>query len=268
MPEGAPPAPAGPGLRRRALLLGASNITFGLPWLIPAVEDRLGGAVDICGAWGHGRSYGEPSTLLLRTLRGVVHSNLWGRLETREPLETFALVTDVGNDIAFGEEPDAILAWVETVFDRLEAMEATVVVTGLPHLRLHDQSDLGFLVARTIFFPEYSMDRADILRKVDEVNARLADLARRRGHAFIEMEREWYWVDPIHIRFRRQGEAWERILRAWDPALGELARPRTTPLRAIDLYLRRPEEYHLLAEHSYHRQPCHRTQRGSAISMY
>ena len=204
----------------------------------------------------------------VHTLRGVVHSDLWGRLETRPALDEFALVTDVGNDIAFGEEPDTILGWVETVFERLRERGARTVVTGLPHRRLHDQSDLGFLIARTIFFPQFSMDRTDILGKVDEVNARLAAMTERFGFSFIEMERAWYWIDPIHIRFRRQGEAWERILRGWDPALGEIRRSRTTPLRALELYTRRPEEYHLQAEHSYHHQPCFTTHRGSPISMF
>ena len=65
------PSPATPA--HRALLLGASNITIGLPWLIPAVEERLGAPVEIAGAWGHGRSYGKPSSLLFRTLRS--HTN-------------------------------------------------------------------------------------------------------------------------------------------------------------------------------------------------
>ena len=39
------PTPAEPA--RRAILLGASNITLGLPWVVPAIEERLGAPVDI-----------------------------------------------------------------------------------------------------------------------------------------------------------------------------------------------------------------------------
>ena len=258
---------------KRAILLGASNITLGLPWLIPAVEERLAGPVDITGAWGHGRSYGEPSSLLFRTLRGIVYSKVWKRLAERPALPTSALVTDVGNDIAFGESPDQIMEWVTTVFERLDAMDARTVVTGLPHARLSEQSATNFFIVRLLFFPEYPLRQPDILSKVAEVNGRVEELCEKFGNTFVPAQSEWYSLDPIHIRFRRQRTAWEEILRHWGehrPEIDEDPHPlhRANPLRAMELYTMRPERYDIFAEKFITTQPCYTTRRGSPISMY
>ena len=254
--------------QKRALLVGASNITIGLPWLVPAIEERLEAPVEIVGAWGHGRSYGKPSSLLYRTLRGIVHSKLWERLEDRPDLPTSALITDVGNDIAFGETPDDILEWVTTVFERLEAMGARTVVTGLPLERLRDQSKTNFFIIRVLFFPQYPLRQPDILAKVEEVNGRLEELCAKFGNTFVPAERDWYSYDPIHIRFRRQREAWEHILRAWSDDPAEVRRRVANPRRAMELYSMRPERYDIFAEKFLTIQPCYTTRQGSQISMY
>lgn len=253
---------------RRAILLGASNITLGLPWVVPAVEERLGAPVEIIGAWGHGRSYGEPSSLLFRTLRGIVHSKVWQVLEERPPLDNHALVTDVGNDIAFGHSPEEIIGWVNTVFERLARLGARTVVTGLPVERLRDQSRWNFLCFRLLYFPQYPLRQAEILEKVDEVFGRLTELVPRFGFQMVHMERHWYGLDPIHIQFPQMKEAWEKILRGWDDEGREAHKRWANPRRAAELYSLRPERYDIFAEKFLTPQPCYRTKHHSSISMY
>lgn len=257
-----------PEPEKRALLFGASNITFGLPWVVPAVEERLGDPVEIVGAWGHGRSFGTPSSLLFRTLRGIVHSKVWDVLDELPDRPTYAMVTDVGNDIAFGHSPDEILGWVRTVLERLERLGARTVVTGLPILRLEDQSRWNFQLFRVLFFPQYPLRQPDILAKVEEVMGRLEEMVDEFGASFVPLRREWYSVDPIHIRFRRQKEAWERILRPWDPEGTEAHKRMANPRRAVELYSLKPERYDIFAEKYWTPQPCYHTRRGSSIAMY
>jgi hypothetical protein len=253
---------------RRAILLGASNITLGLPWVVPAVEERLGAPVEIFGAWGHGRSYGEPSSLLFRTLRGIVHARVWQVLEELPPRECFAMVTDVGNDIAFGHSPDQIIGWVTTVFERLERLGARTIVTGLPIERLRDQSRWNFQFFRVLYFPQYPLRQSQILEKVEEVYARLTELVARFGFRYVHLERHWYGFDPIHIQFPRMKEAWERILRGWDDEGREAHKRWANPRRAVELYSLRPERYDIFAEKFVTPQPCYRTRHGSSIAMY
>ena len=253
---------------RRAILLGASNITLGLPWVVPAVEERLGAPVEVVGAWGHGRSYGEPSSLLFRTLRGIVHSKVWQELDERPAIENHALVTDVGNDIAFGHSPEEIIGWVTTVFERLERLGARTVVTGLPVERLRDQSRWNFFVFRLLYFPQYPLRQTEILEKVDEVSGRLTELVTRFGFHFVHMERHWYGLDPIHIQFTHMMEAWEKILRGWDDGGEEAHKRWANPRRAVELYSLRPERYDIFAEKFFTPQPCYQTKHHSPISMY
>jgi len=254
--------------QKRAILVGASNITLGLPWVIPAVEERLEAPVEITGAWGHGRSYGEPSSLMYRTLRGIIHSKLWSHLEDRPELPTFACVTDVGNDIAFGESPDQIMKWVTVVFERFSQMNARVVVTGLPIDRLHNQSKLNFFMIRVLFFPQYPLRQPDILAKVDEVNGRLEELTLRFGFHFVQPKERWYGLDPIHIQFPKQKEAWEFILRSWTADPSEVHKRMTNLRRAIELYSMRPERYDIFGEKFLTHQPAYTTKYGSPISMF
>ena len=253
---------------RRAILLGASNITLGLPWVVPAVEERLGSPVEIIGSWGHGRSYGVPSSLLYRTLRGIVHSKLWRVLEDLPPRPTYACLTDVGNDIAFGHTPDEILGWLTTVFERLDRLGAHTLVTGLPLERLRDQSAVNFCVFRMLYFPQYPLRQADILAKVEEVHARVEELTARFGFTFVPKERHWYGYDPIHIQFSHMKEAWEKILRGWDDEERVAHKRWANPRRAVELWSLRPERYDIFGEKFLTTQPCYRTRRSSTIAMY
>ena len=77
----------------RAVLLGASNVAISFPRLLSFLRETAGGPVEVLGAFGHGRSYGEESRLLwLRHLPGIVRSGLWPELARRQPLPTVALL--------------------------------------------------------------------------------------------------------------------------------------------------------------------------------
>ncbi len=253
---------------RRAILFGASNITLGLPWVVPAVEERLGAPVEIIGAWGHGRSYGEPSSLLYRTLRGIVHSRAWQVLEELPVRDSYAMITDLGNDIAFGHSPKEILGWVTIVLERLARLGARTIVTGMPLERLRDQSRWNFLLTRLLYFPQYPLRQADILEKVEEISARLPELADQFGFHYFPMERHWYGIDPIHIQFTRAKEAWEKVFRSWDDEEREAHKRMANPRRAVELYSLRPERYDIFAEKFLTPQPCYHTKRCSTIAMY
>ena len=99
------PAPIG-----RVVALGASNLTRGFQTVVATSRAEWGPNVEVLAALGHGRSYGVPSRLVVRTLPGILESGLWHGLESRPEVATRGLVTDVGNDILYGSSAEQTLA--------------------------------------------------------------------------------------------------------------------------------------------------------------
>ena len=91
---------------RRVILLGASNLTRSFATVVAAARRTWDEPVEIMAAMGHGRSYGQDSTVFGRKISGIFPCALWQDLQKRPPLPTAALVTDVGNDLLYGVPPD------------------------------------------------------------------------------------------------------------------------------------------------------------------
>ncbi|HEX5443564.1 MAG TPA: hypothetical protein VFW87_07035, partial [Pirellulales bacterium] len=118
--------------QRRVVLLGASNVTRGISTVVETACRVWGRPLDLLAAIGHGRSYGMKSTVLVRTLPGILDCGLWPALAERPPAHTAALVTDVGNDLFYGADPPQIAGWIEACVDRLAKLDAAVVMTRMP----------------------------------------------------------------------------------------------------------------------------------------
>ena len=98
---------------RRVILLGASNLTRSFPTVVATVRQTWPAPVEIMAAMGHGRSYGQDSSVLGKKISGIFPCALWQDLQNRPSLPTAALVTDIGNDMLYGVSPDQMLDWVE-----------------------------------------------------------------------------------------------------------------------------------------------------------
>jgi hypothetical protein len=248
-------------LPHRVILLGASNLTRGFRTVIEVARARLGAPLEVFAALGHGRSYGpEPSSFLGRTLPGIQSSGLWTRLAAEQPRPARALVTDLGNDIAFGAAPARVAGWLETALDRLEAAGARPVITGLPLGRLEALDPFWFGFWRRLFFPGRDLERERVLDAARELEAAAERLARARGLAFVPARGEWYGRDPIHYGRARERAAFEAILASWGDGAG--ARPLgRIPLPAA-------AESSLFGLRRTRAQPAARLADGSALSVY
>jgi hypothetical protein len=223
----------------------------------------------VLGAFGRGRSYGEWSRLLgVRHLPGIAGSGLWREIATRagqEPLPTVALLTDLGNDLAYGQPVARIVPWVETCLARLVEARAATVVTLLPLATLERVPPWRFHLARTVLFPGRPMDRLDLLARARELNGEIRRLARQAGAEVVEPELSWYGVDPIHIRRKVAGGVWREILGRW---------PGGTPAcpvgmrRMKGVQLLRAEELRLWRFTVRTVQPCKRFPDGTTVALY
>lgn len=196
----------------RAVLLGASNLRISLPFVLDRVRRRAGGPVETLAACGHGRSYGSWSRFLyVRHLPGITRCGLWRELRSRPPLPTLALVTDVGNDVAYGARVEEIAGWVEACLDRL-GPETEIVMTLLPLARLERLSSLQVRLAASLLFPGRPAPWPALLDRARELDERLRRTGRERGARLVEPAAEWYGLDPIHLRRRARREVWTHVL--------------------------------------------------------
>ena len=174
-------------------MLGASNLTRGLHAVVGAARDEHGPEVEIVAALGHGRSYGDESQFLARTLPGILQSELWPALDALPPAPTLAVVSDVGNDILYEFSPAQILEWVHDAVDCLQRHTPHIVLAGLPPVAEQQISEAKFTLLRSVLFPRCRLSLAEVSAAAATVEDGLRRLAASHGFRFVEMKREWYW---------------------------------------------------------------------------
>lgn len=251
---------------RRIVLLGASNLTRGISTVVETSAQHWGRPLDVLAALGHGRSYGMTSSVLGRTLPGILQCGLWSALERREAPETAALVTDVGNDLFYGAPVEQIAGWVEQCLDRLMRCEARIIVTRLPICNLPRLRSWQYLTVRSLFFPSCRLSLSELSQRAVELDERISGLARQRNCALIEPRSDWYGFDPIHFKLRHWGRAWQELLAPWSEAEASAARASL----ARWLYLRRcaPEFRTRFGVAQRRAQPVGRLADGTSISFF
>lgn len=236
----------------RVVLLGASNVTLGFGVLTRLIRSGFDGPLDVRAALGHGRSYGVWSSVLVRGLPSIVGCGLWDDLRAAPPAPTYALLTDVGNDLMYGFPPDRIAGWVETCLDRLVESGAHVVVTRLPIARVERLGAWRYHATRASFFPLHRpVAWGDMLGRVRELDERVAGAAHSRGAAVVTPPLEWYGLDPIHIRWTRRAPAWSRVLAEW-PGFRAPGRSKASSLPLLG---RMPQRYRICGRDAMTPQP-------------
>lgn len=267
-----PPTPLStPSPVARFVLLGASNLTMGFPALFAALHRRAGGPVEVLGAFGHGRSYGTWSRILfVRWLPGITGCGLWDELARRPCVPTYALVTDVGNDLGYGQEVETVLAWVGSCLERLAAHGAQVVITPLPRARIDRLAPWQVRLTHHVFFPFRPVDPEKLLERVQRLDRGLRRLGEAHGARLVEPDPAWYGFDPIHIRRHLRRRAWEAITAHFSlpaPATGDPPLPRIVQSRGFPgLRAHQVRLFHAFELHTP--QPACRYRDGSTVSLY
>jgi hypothetical protein len=203
------------GQRRHVVLLGASNLTIGLPTVLQTALRHCGGPLDLWIAAGHGRSYGKPSTVFGRTLPGILESELWQSLDRESIRPAAALVTDIGNDLLFDAPVEQSVAWVEACLDRLQRSGPRMILTALPIANLEQLPRHKFYLLRSLLFPNCRLSFETVIERAAALDEAIQTLARQRGMHLEHPRREWYGFDPIHMRYRHLDAAWSTLLSAW-----------------------------------------------------
>ncbi|MEX0610892.1 MAG: hypothetical protein WD738_05205 [Pirellulales bacterium] len=253
---------------RRVILLGASNLVRSFPTIVATALHTWGVPVEIMAAMGHGRSFGQDSSVLGRKISGIFPCALWQDLQNRPPLPTAALITDVGNDLLYGVPSERLLEWVDRCLDRLGALGATTVVTQLPIGSVERLGEARFRLFRALFFPRSTITLRDARSMVRAFNERLVRLGESRKITVIPVSAAWYGFDPIHLKRRVLREAWPELLAEWRAADEPFAVTRPSLRRRAYLATLAPSERSVFGIRRRAAQPSGRLADGTTISLY
>jgi hypothetical protein len=264
-----PSAAANATLERRAVLLfGASNLTLSFARAIAKLRAAQRGPLDVIAAYGHGRSYGLTSRVLGRELPGILACGAWSALAATRSGTIDALLTDIGNDIMYGQDVATVAGWIEECVERLRARGARVVLSRLPLASVERLSRARFAVARAIFFPTRRVALDVVRERTCELDARLREIACAHGVRSIQPRSEWYGFDPIHIRRAARDGAWTELLGGWDASAEPARGARLTLVDRIALARLRPAERRMLGRVRTRAQPAAVLTDGTTVASY
>lgn len=265
----------------RLVLLGASNLARDFPTVLAVARETLAptlgtGPLEVFTACGHGRSYGDWSRVfLVRGLPGITRCGLWETLINRpEPLPTFALLTDIGNDIAYGVEPAKIAGWIDLVLGCLSRLGARTAMTLLPLASLRRLSPAKLQILRFLFFPTHPTSHERVQRWTADLQDRLRDLAARYEVPALEPDPDWFGPDPIHYRRNARREAWRQVLGLWRERSTEQGGAEVASTGAVSRMSRlrwwttTPERWSLAGMQRGRQQPAGRLDEGTTLWLY
>ena len=210
-----------------------------------------------------------------RSLPGILECGMWKSIatsahrHTTPPAATFALITDIGNDIMYGATPETITQWVEQCIDRLESHEARVVINPPPVESIRSIKRWQYSIVRTLLFPTRRLTFDLAMNRALELHDRVIELATRRNLVMIDSERDWYGFDPIHIRRAFWPAAWGKIIGGCVGSNGMNPCDWHMSLRErMHVVTRTPETWRLLKLNRGRTQPSGELRDGSTISLF
>ncbi|MCG8583922.1 MAG: hypothetical protein MI757_04330 [Pirellulales bacterium] len=253
---------------QRVILLGASNVTRSIRVIYETLEEQFAQPLEFLSAHGHGRSYGLETSVLGRRLPSIRDCGLWKAIEDRESRRAKVLVTDIGNDLIYGQTAETLMDWVRDCLDRVQAMDAEVVVTQLPVANFDRITPRTYRVMKTIFFPSCRVDLPKILARAEKVSELLKAEVASRKIGFVEPLRTWYGWDPVHIKRRYWRDAWRDILQFSHRQTAGETRRGLSFWQKVRLKFYAPQRRVVLGFSQRKTQPVARFSDGSTVSYF
>lgn len=221
---------------QRIFLFGASNLWFSRHAALTEVRRRFPGRLEIGLACGPGRAYGVTAgnpIARYHPLKDIAFSD-------RSDAPTLAVLTDIGNDIAYGQLPQQVILWVEALAHRLESQGVEVVVTGVPAESLKRLPTWMFFVLRKLYFTGSPISQSAVNDRLHELQQGLQDLCQQRGLQFLDIDSSWYGPDRFHLRPVAMEGCWRQWLSRLSPQdspVEPMSWARTAHLRPADYWL-------------------------------
>lgn len=219
-------------------------------------------------AHGFGRSYGLESGNLGKNFPGIFFSGLWPALRCERRVPTVAWITDIGNDLAYEASVETILRWIIGCVERLQEIDAKIMITDLPLATLRNVSERKYRFFRALLFPRCRLDLDELLTRAEALSDGLNALGKSREIPIFSAQTEWYGFDPIHPMRAHLVAMWKQLLGVRDELASE------SPLAHDSWLLRwylRTLELESRSHFSISRranQPNGRLWDGSSVALY
>ncbi len=260
--------------RSRVILLGASNLSSAISTIIRIIQFQLPAPIDFHLAAGFGRSYGQTSTVLTRTLPGILQSELWPtitKLSTQKPLPTYALITDIGNDLGYSVPLPTLKSWIEKTIQNLQALSAKTIITSLPLHSINRLSETHYKIARNILFASNTTTLTQMQSQMAEINTTIQTLSEIYQLPLIKTQLHQYGLDPIHIKKKHWQSHWQKALQNWQPEIAHPPQPpklKNNPTLFAYLWTRWPKHRTILNTPHHRAQPSGKLKDHSTFSVY
>jgi len=201
------------------VLLGASNLSLAWPRIMDVLAEKFATPLHVTTAHGMGRSYVcDTSGFAFRRPPGILVSDLWTNLTNAEtPQNTFALITDLGNDLLYGRSVEEIIEGAAECIRRLRSWnpDCQIVITRPPVESVENLGRFRFWISKLVLFPFSNLRLPDVQTATLELDRRVCELARLTHANVVQPSGDWYGLDPIHVKRFWQLEAFRMILGGW-----------------------------------------------------
>ncbi len=199
----------------------------------------------------------------------MLDAGLWRELaDAPRPEASFALLTDIGNDLMYEVDPEIICRWVEKILLRCQSVARRVVVTALPLASIQRLGPRRYMTIRRIIFPRCRLTLDEAKRRAATIDEAVRRTAEQHGATVVDHDATWYGFDPIHVRRTHFAHAWASILAAWNERETSVALARGSLRRWVHLGVLSPEKRAFFGIERHRRQPAGRLRDGSTVWLY
>jgi hypothetical protein len=198
----------------RLVVLGASNVARGIRNIVLIARGLEQKPVEVVTAMGHGRAYGVSTWAPFRRLPAIIECGLWPALAQHNHLPTRVLVTDIGNDLVFGQSPAMLMANVRSCVDRLRSHSTHIMLTTPPVESIRQLSPWKFQLFRRLLFPKATITLSEAQHNAESLHELIQRYCESEDLKLYRVPMKWYGFDPIHIRSTQQHQAWNDLLSA------------------------------------------------------
>jgi hypothetical protein len=254
--------------RARVVVLGASNLSLTFPHVVERALDTFGAPLELFVAKGFGRSYGQQSKFFGKKFPGILQCDLWSALKHSQRAPTYAIIADVGNDLAYQAPVDSIVAWVEEAIERLAAHDAKIVLNNVPLASLRSVGAARYRLFKELFFPNCKVPRTELLRRAEELSESLERVGVAREIPVFSGDLSWYGLDPIHPRRAASHEIWRRMFAALPRNASSSSVLPFTLAQALALRRLNPAAWSHFGLHRRASQPAARLVDRTTISLF
>jgi hypothetical protein len=197
----------------RLLLYGASNLWLSRRAALTELRKRFPGYLQIGLALGPGRSYGLTAGNPLFRYEPLHQVDFDFEDDVRG--DKIAIITDIGNDIAYSQPPQKIVEWVGALATRLQEDNYSVIVGGIPTRSLALLDPRIFQAFAKLYYSEGSVSHQLVTRNLEEVEIGVRDLCLSRDLTFVDLESAWYSYDRFHLKRRARSTYWQALLQSY-----------------------------------------------------